>query len=133
MLTYNTLNNVCIWTIYIGAKESCSGEDVWIFKRWRQSCCSKSFILYSETKAEAWSATVSIPRCGILLFKELSFCRVEKCRFFDSKMRPLLLIYENEDSSLRLSQTDPSPFSEIKLIFKCGDGQWIAYMLCWYS
>lgn len=37
-------------------------------------------------------------------------------------MRPLLLVYENEDSSLRLSQTDPSLYSEIKLIFKSGDG-----------
>ena len=58
----------------------------------------------------------------MLLFMTLSLYRVEKCRFFDSKMRPLLLVYENDDNSLRLSQTDPSPYSEIKLIFKCGDG-----------
>ena len=60
--------------------------------------------------------------CSSILWLFVSFGRVEKCRFFDSKMRPLLLVYENEDNSLRLSQTDPSPFSEIKLIFKCGDG-----------
>ena len=67
---------------------------------------------------------------GCALFKEItvldsvaSFCRVDKCRFFDSKMRPLLLVYDNEDISLRLSQNqEPSPYTEIKIIFKSGDG-----------
>ena len=40
--------------------------------------------------------------------------RVQECRFYDSKMRPLLLVYENPDPSALLQ--------DIHIIFKNGDG-----------
>uniref|UniRef100_A0A1X7TDJ5 Uncharacterized protein n=1 Tax=Amphimedon queenslandica TaxID=400682 RepID=A0A1X7TDJ5_AMPQE len=39
-----------------------------------------------------------------------------ECRFYDSKMRPLLMVYENPDTSA-------SP-GDIRVIFKNGDGLW---------
>ena len=48
----------------------------------------------------------------------LSFCRccrVDECRFYDSKMRPLLLVYENPDPSALLQ--------DVHIIFKNGDGE----------
>ena len=41
--------------------------------------------------------------------------RYERCRVFDSKMRPLLLSFETEDKP-----TDSE--DDIQLIFKSGDG-----------
>jgi len=41
--------------------------------------------------------------------------RVSECRFFDSKMRPLLLVFENPDPSAIVP--------DIHIIFKNGDGQ----------
>ena len=40
--------------------------------------------------------------------------RVPECRFYDSKMRPLLLVYENPDPSALLQ--------DVHIIFKNGDG-----------
>ena len=52
------------------------------------------------------------------IFFFLSFCRccrVDECRFYDSKMRPLLLVYENPDPSALLQ--------DVHIIFKSGDGE----------
>ena len=52
------------------------------------------------------------------IFFFLSFCRccrVDECRFYDSKMRPLLLVYENPDPSALLQ--------DVHIIFKNGDGE----------
>ena len=40
-------------------------------------------------------------------------CSIEQCKFFDSKMKPLLLTYTNRDKG------DDRP---IKVMFKSGDG-----------
>ena len=42
--------------------------------------------------------------------------RVQECRFYDFKMRPLLLVYENPDPSALLQ--------DMHIIFKSGDGMW---------
>ena len=41
--------------------------------------------------------------------------RVPDCRFYDSKMRPLLLVYDNPDTS--------SVLKDVRIMFKNGDGQ----------
>ena len=41
--------------------------------------------------------------------------RVSECRFFDSKMRPLLLVYDNPDQSAVLQ--------DVMIMFKNGDGE----------
>ena len=48
-------------------------------------------------------------------FLAFSRCRVDECRFYDSKMRPLLLVYENPDPSALLQ--------DVHIIFKNGDGE----------
>ncbi|XP_019860157.1 PREDICTED: phosphatidylinositol 4,5-bisphosphate 3-kinase catalytic subunit beta isoform-like [Amphimedon queenslandica] len=45
----------------------------------------------------------------------------QECRFYDSKMRPLLMVYENPDPSA-------SP-SDIRVIFKNGDGKGLCFYL----
>ena len=57
-------------------------------------------------------------KCFPSIFFFLSFCRccrVDECRFYDSKMRPLLLVYENPDPSALLQ--------DVHIIFKNGDGE----------
>lgn len=46
--------------------------------------------------------------------------RVEDCRFFDSKMRPLLLVYDNPDTS--------SVLKDVRIMFKNGDGKHYMYL-----
>ena len=41
--------------------------------------------------------------------------RVSECRFFDSKMRPLLLVFDNPDRSAVLQ--------DVMIMFKNGDGK----------
>ena len=52
----------------------------------------------------------------IHLFYRLGDMRVDDCRFFDSKMRPLLLVYDNPDTS--------SVLKDVRIMFKNGDGQY---------
>ena len=46
--------------------------------------------------------------------------RVQECRFYDSKMRPLLLVYKNPDPSALLQ--------DVHIIFKNGDGEGMVYV-----
>ena len=50
----------------------------------------------------------------------LPLFRVQECRFYDSKMRPLLLVYENPDPSALLQ--------DVHIIFKNGDGEEMVYV-----
>ena len=45
----------------------------------------------------------------------LTLHSVAECRFFDSKMRPLLLVFKNPDTS--------AEHKDIRIIFKNGDGK----------
>ena len=45
----------------------------------------------------------------------LSSIRDKECRFYDSKMRPLQMVYENPDPS--------AVPNDIRVIFKNGDGK----------
>ena len=49
-----------------------------------------------------------------LLLVSLSLLRDKECRFYDSKMRPLLMVYGNPDPSV-------TP-QDVRVIFKNGDG-----------
>ncbi len=40
--------------------------------------------------------------------------RVAECKFYDSKMRPLLLVYDNPDTL--------SVLKDVRIMFKHGDG-----------
>ena len=51
--------------------------------------------------------------CSCHLLPVYLWCRDKECRFYDSKMRPLLMVYENPDPS----------GADIKVIFKNGDGK----------
>ena len=41
--------------------------------------------------------------------------RVSECKFYDSKMRPLLLVYDNPDIL--------SVLKDVRIMFKHGDGE----------
>lgn len=41
--------------------------------------------------------------------------RVPECKFYDSKMRPLLLVYDNPDTL--------SVLKDVRIMFKHGDGK----------
>jgi hypothetical protein len=41
--------------------------------------------------------------------------RVSECKFYDSKMRPLLLVYDNPDTL--------SVLKDVRIMFKHGDGE----------
>ena len=42
--------------------------------------------------------------------------RVSECKFYDSKMRPLLLVYDNPDTL--------SVLKDVRIMFKHGDGKY---------
>lgn len=42
--------------------------------------------------------------------------RVQECKFYDSKMRPLLLVYDNPDTL--------SVLKDVWIMFKHGDGKY---------
>ena len=42
--------------------------------------------------------------------------KVPECKFYDSKMRPLLLVYENPDTH--------SVTKDVRIMFKHGDGKY---------
>lgn len=46
--------------------------------------------------------------------------RVQECRFYDSKMRPLLLVYDNPDTL--------SVLKDVRIMFKHGDGEYDDYI-----
>lgn len=48
---------------------------------------------------------------------KMGYMRIQKCRFMDSKMKPLWLVFENDDSEAR----------DTYLIFKNGDGKQTKY------
>ena len=52
--------------------------------------------------------------CIMCIVTKLPF-RVAECRFFDSKMRPLLLVFKNPDTS--------AEHKDVRIIFKNGDGR----------
>ena len=43
--------------------------------------------------------------------------RVSECKFYDSKMRPLLLVYDNPDTL--------SVLKDVRIMFKHGDGMYV--------
>ena len=43
--------------------------------------------------------------------------RVPECKFYDSKMRPLLLVYDNPDTL--------SVLKDVRIMFKHGDGKYV--------
>lgn len=53
----------------------------------------------------------------ILYFCRLGDMRVSECKFYDSKMRPLLLVYDNPDTL--------SVLKDVRIMFKHGDGKYI--------
>ena len=58
--------------------------------------------------------------------------KVSECKFYDSKMRPLLLVYDNPDVL--------SVLKDVRIMFKHGDGMfsgircipnhWMSYIIC---
>lgn len=56
------------------------------------------------------------------LLGRLGDMRVPDCRFYDSKMRPLLLVYDNPDTS--------SVLKDVRIMFKNGDGVCIILCVC---
>ena len=51
------------------------------------------------------------------------FRRLDKCKFMDSKMRPLWLVYENADPDMTSSPDKDKEGRYLFLIFKNGDGE----------
>ncbi len=47
--------------------------------------------------------------------------RVSECKFYDSKMRPLLLVYDNPDTL--------SVLKDVRIMFKHGDGTYVFYFM----
>ena len=52
-----------------------------------------------------------------IIFIRLGDMRVSECKFYDSKMRPLLLVYDNPDTL--------SVLKDVRIMFKHGDGEYM--------
>lgn len=52
--------------------------------------------------------------CDQFCYCRLGDMKVPECKFYDSKMRPLLLVYENPDPH--------SVTKDVRIMFKHGDG-----------